>query len=74
MLALDELQHLVVGADIVRVADVGMVEGGHHAGLALEAIAGLLREDFDGHIAPQPRIVRPVHLAYSAPADGGEVR
>ena len=49
-----------------------MVQRGDGAGLALEAIAELLRGDFDGHVASQPRIVRLVHLAHAARADKRE--
>ena len=49
-----------------------MIQRGNRAGLALEALTELLRGDFDRHIAPQPRIVRAIHFAHSARADGGK--
>ena len=49
-----------------------MVQRGNRPRLALEAIAELLRGNFDGHIAPQPRIVRPIHFAHATSADGRE--
>ena len=46
-----------------------MIQRGNRASLALETITELLRRDFDGHIAPQPRIVRAIHFPHPARAD-----
>ena len=40
-LAFDVLHHQVVRADVVELADVGMIQGGDGAGFALEAFAEL---------------------------------
>ena len=65
-------------ADIVDGQDVRMVEHARGARFLLEApqsvrvggeIAG---EDLDGHVALQARVLRAVHLAHAARADGHE--
>ena len=83
-LALDELHRDVGkrarGADLVDRDDVGMVERRHRSGFLLEAPdpVGLgghrLGQDLEGHVAAEPRVVRPVDLPHAAraeaPADG----
>ena len=68
-LALDELHHQVVGADVVNLADVGMVQRRDGFGFALEAFAELRGGNFDGDVAIQPWIVRLPHFAHAALAD-----
>lgn len=73
----DGVRRALVIADIVQGADVGVVEGGDGAGLALEALQGFgtaaeaLREDLDGHNAIEPGVAGPVDLAHAAGAGGG---
>ena len=81
-LAFQVFQHQVVDAtlmaDVVERADVGVLEGGDGARLALEALAELaargemLRQDLDGDLAVEPRVARAIHLAHAAGADGGK--
>ena len=58
--------------EAVDHADVGMVEGGEHPRLALEAhdvfriVSERARQDLDGDIASQPGIARAIHLAHAA--------
>ena len=80
-LALEMLQHQEVErapigghvpADVVQRADVRMIERGHRARLALEAlprlrVAGdLRRQHLDRDAAIQPRVPRPIHLPHAA--------
>ena len=64
-------------ADIVDAADVGMVECGDGARLALETsprvgiARDLGRKDFDRHGAIEPRVARAIDLAHAALADLG---
>ena len=58
-------------ADVVKNADVRMVQRGDRARLTIEALAGLRvvrhmrRQHFDGHGAAEPRVARAVNLAHS---------
>ena len=80
-LALDELHGEEVDAvrllDRVDGDDPGVVEGGEGLGLALEALEPLRvgghlgRQDLEGHLAPELRVGRTVHLAHATGADGG---
>ncbi len=75
-LALQELHHrvgdAVLAAVVVQREDVRMGQRGDGARLALEAGEGLriardaLRQDLDGHLAPEPRVARPVDLPHSS--------
>jgi hypothetical protein len=56
--AFDELHHQIVRAHIVKLADVGMIQGGDRAGLALKAFAEFFVSGLDGDDAVQPRIAR----------------
>ncbi len=77
--ALHDDEGLAVGlADIVQRADVGMIERRDCAGLALkalqsDAVAGhLLRDKFERHHAPQPRVFGPIDDAHAALAERGQ--
>ena len=80
-LALDELHGEEVDAvrllDRVDGDDAGVVEGGEGLGLALEALEPLRvgghlgRQHLEGHVAPELRVGRAVHLAHPAGADRG---
>jgi hypothetical protein len=58
--------------DAVDRRDVGMVERGQEAGLALEArhplrvAAHVVGKDLEGHLAPEPGIPGAVHLSHPA--------
>jgi hypothetical protein len=71
----EELAPFVV-ADVVERADVGMLERGDRARLAVEALAELRvggkgrRQDLDGDGAIEPGVARAVDLPHAAGADG----
>ena len=68
----DEEVGAVVAPDVVQCADVRMIQRGHGARLALEALAGLRvvgdvgGQNFDSNIAVEPRVARFVDLAHPA--------
>jgi hypothetical protein len=69
-LALDQFHDQEVRADVVEVADIGVVQRSDGSGLALEALAEALDRDFDGDIPTQPDGVSAIHLAHPALANG----
>jgi hypothetical protein len=68
----DILHDDVVGADIVDLADVGMIQSGDGAGLALKSLAEFLSGSFDGNEAVEAPIASLPHFAHPTSADGGE--
>src|ERR1035438_4732876 len=68
--ALDELHHQVVGTDVVKLADIGMVQGRDGACLALEALIEPALGNLDRDGAIHPRVDRFVHLSPAAGAHG----
>jgi hypothetical protein len=68
--ALDQLHHQVVLTDVVKGADVGMVQGRNGASFALETLAELLAADLDGHGAMKPGVARGIHIAHATRTDG----
>jgi hypothetical protein len=74
----DELQHEIVRADVVDLADVRMVHGRDRARLLLKAllpvrIAGQRGgQDFDGNVALQARIARAIDVAHPAGTERGD--
>src|ERR1700676_1641755 len=71
-LALDILHYQVIGADVVNLADIRMIERGDGFGFALEALRELGGGNLDSYVAIQARIARAVDLAHAARADGRE--
>ena len=67
----DEVGRPVVIADVIDGEEVGMVEHPGRARLLFEALQLLLiaqrdrGEDFDGDIAPEPRVLRAVNRTHS---------
>src|SRR5574341_298557 len=63
--------------EAVNGADVGVIQRRKYTRFALEARlavgvgAEAVRQDFDGHVAAEARVVRPIDLAHPARADGG---
>jgi hypothetical protein len=63
--------------DAVDRGDIGMIQRGEDAGLALEArqplgiVCKRVREDLDGDVTPEPRVACAVDFAHSAGPDGG---
>jgi len=49
-----------------------VIQRGHRARFALEALRELLRGDFDRDVAPQPRIAGAIHLTHASRADQRE--
>src|SRR5580658_4365275 len=70
--AFHQLHHQVVRADIVEMADVGMIQRGNRTGLALETLAEFLCRNLDGDFSAKPRVTSQVHLAHAAGANGRE--
>jgi hypothetical protein len=70
----DEERHPLPLAHVVHRADVGVVEGGGGARLALKPrqsvrVPGQLRrENLDRHLPPEPGVLRTVDLAHAARA------
>ena len=69
-LALDVLHDQVVRADIVKLADVGVIQRRDGSGLAFKALAELFFAELDGDDAAQARVASLVHLTHAARADG----
>jgi len=71
----DQVAGLTVMPELVNRQDVGVVERGDGAGLALEALQPLgltgqrLGEDLDRHLATQPRVESAVDLTHPAGAE-----
>ncbi len=68
--AFDQLHHDIVGADIVNLADVGVVEGGDGSGFPLEAFVETLGGNFDGYVAIEAGVVGSIDFAHAARAEG----
>jgi hypothetical protein len=64
-----QLHHQVIPANVVELADVGMIQRGHGAHFARKAIGEALLGDFDGDVAAHARIVGAVDLSHAAGAD-----
>ncbi len=67
-LAVNQLHHQVVGADVVHRADIGMIQRGDGAHFAVESFAEALRGHFDRDVTTQPGIERLVDLTHTARA------
>src|SRR5580704_553929 len=67
--ALDELHHQVIRPDIVKLADIGMVQRGHCARLALKSLREFLVRHLYGDNAAQPGVPRLVNLAHASGAN-----
>jgi hypothetical protein len=70
--AFDEFHDEVVGADVVEVADVRMIEGGDEAGFAGGAFGELGGANFNGDVAMEAGIVGAPDFAHAARAERGE--
>jgi hypothetical protein len=68
----NELHDQIIGADVVELADSGVVQRGDGAGLALESLGELLLQDLDGDDAIEAGIAGLVDVAHATGADGGE--
>jgi hypothetical protein len=68
--AVDELHDEVVGADVVELADVGVVESGNGLRFACETLGELLAENLDGDGAIKARVAGFVDFAHAPGVDG----
>jgi hypothetical protein len=74
----DDAVDTLVGVDVVDGKDVGVVEGGEGAGLALEAAqplgvgGGVLGEDLEGDLAAEAGVAGPVDFPHAPGAEGCE--
>jgi hypothetical protein len=68
--AVDVLHHQIVWADIVNLADVGMVECGDCLGFAPESFTELRRGYFDRHVAIQAGVSGSIHFSHAARPNG----
>ena len=67
--AFHQLRYEVVRADIVKRANVRMIQGGDGASLLLKAVREVLPGELDRDVAAQPGVARLVHLTHAAGAD-----
>jgi hypothetical protein len=63
--AFDELHDQVVGADVVKLADMGMVQGRDGSGFVFEAFGELSLRNFDGDDAIKACVARSINLAHT---------
>src|SRR5262245_29991016 len=72
----DEKRRAAFLTDLVRRADVRMLELRERTGFAVEALSEVrveredIGQDLEGHDAIEPRVARLVHLAHAARAEG----
>src|ERR1019366_9276999 len=71
-LAFDQLHNEIIGADVVQMANIGMIERRHRARFALESFAELFFRELDRDVAIQACVACPVYLAHSTCANGHE--
>ena len=81
-LAFQIFHHQIIGpvllADVVKRADVGMIQAGNRLCFALESLAQfgtirkMRRQNFDGDSSIEARVAGFVNLAHPARTDGGE--
>ena len=64
--SVDQFHDEVVGADVLELADVGVVEGGDGAGFALEALSEFGFGGFDGYGAVETGVAGFVDFAHAA--------
>src|SRR5215469_275258 len=68
-LALQQLHHEIIGAYVVKRADMRMAQRGDGPGFAFESLAESRSGDLEGNVAAEPCIVRAKHCAHAALAD-----
>src|SRR5215469_11226050 len=64
-----QFHHEIVGADVIELADAGMVERGDGACFALESLSKAGAGNLDGDIAAEPSVAGAVDLAHATVAD-----
>jgi hypothetical protein len=70
--ALDVLHYQIVRTNVVKLADVGMVECRYRARFALEALRKLFFYNFDCNSAIQSRVASTIDFAHASGANGFE--
>lgn len=71
-LPFDELQNQIVGADVVDLADIGVVERSNRARFLLEPVGVLSRESLHRDDAIEPSVARFPHFPHATGADEGK--
>jgi hypothetical protein len=71
-ISLDELHHQIVRSDVVKLADMGMVQGRYRPGLMIEAFGELFLGDLDRDNAAQPCVPGAVHVSHATRPDVGD--
>ena len=66
------LHDQIIRANIVNLADVGMIQRGNGFGFTLEALAELLAGNFDRDIPIQTRVLGAIHFSHAARANGAQ--
>ncbi len=67
--SLNEFHHQIIRANIVELANVGMIQRGDRSGLALEPVAVFDIKGFDGDGASQANVDGFVNLAHASSAN-----
>ncbi len=70
--AFDVLQHQIVRADVVDLANVGMIQSRDCPGFLLKSRAVVAFQPLDGNIAIQTRVSGPIYFSHSARANRRE--
>src|ERR1017187_4462246 len=70
-IAVNKLHHDVVRADVINLADVGMVERGNRSRFAFKTLGELCSRDLDCNQAIQACISCPIHFAHAACTNSG---
>jgi hypothetical protein len=73
----DEIGRVVLAPHVIDGEDVGVIQRGRGARLGLEPaqplriVGDVRRQDLDGHVAPEPAVVRAIDLPHATRAEGG---
>src|SRR5262249_2752966 len=70
--ALDEFHHQIVRPDVVKRADVRMIQRSNDSSFTLKPLAELFGGNFDRDFTAEARITGAVHLAHAALSDRGD--
>src|ERR1700686_5025801 len=68
-LTFDVLHHQVIWSDVVKLADVRVIQRRHGASLAVESFTELALSNLKRDDAIQPRVAGFVHLSHAARSD-----
>src|SRR5215471_8850731 len=70
--AIHKFHHEVVRANIIEVADVGMIQGRNRARLAAEAVGEIRLREFDGDTPVETGVHRLPNFAHTTSPDTGQ--